>query len=158
MRNTTDKDTFWNDLRREKGVTLREMGAALNTDQATLSHYFTGMQLPSTPTSVKICDYFGIDYAIGAEEFNKAHEAWIAENPGSKKKRSHIRSRKFDVNNIPAEVSNVSELAKSLDVIEKCNTPSGRDSIMAKRDNILRLIYNKVDYDTYNEVVKVIDS
>lgn len=178
MGNTTcAKDTFWNDLRKQKGVTLKAVSAALDMDQATVSHYFTGMKLPSTPTSVKICDYFGIDYATGAAEFNKAHEAWVAENPGSKKKRSHIRSRKFDVKNISTTTSKpqvMNTLISDKDYFAPADVPvfTVPDTIElplptltvtakisdTKRDSILRLIYNKVDYDTYNEVVKVIDS
>jgi DNA-binding XRE family transcriptional regulator len=93
----TSKDTFWNQLRIEKGVTQKAMSEAVNIHPVSLSQYLTGCKLPSTPIAIKICDYFGVDYVTGAEEFNKAHEVWIAEHNGQSKKRSKIRKRKFDV-------------------------------------------------------------
>ena len=151
MKKTTAKDTFWNTLKKEKGVTLKDISKTLDLDQATLSHYFTGMQLPSTTWSVKICDYFGIDYVTGAEEFNKAHAAWVAENPGNKKKRSHIRSRKYDFDNISEEydfTANVPNTTVAANIGE----------CLPQRERLLRFLYSKVDYDIYNEVMNILNS
>lgn len=87
MGKTTQKDTFWNQKKQEFGVTLKQLSRDLDIDQALLSHFFTGRNLPSTDWSIKICDYFGVDYITGAEAFNAAHECWVAEHPGKSKQR-----------------------------------------------------------------------
>ena len=148
---TTAKDTFWNRLKSQKGSTLKQISKDLDIDQATLSHYFTGMHLPPTSWSVKICDYFGVDYATGAAEFNKAHEEWVAANLGNKKKRSHIRSRKYDVNALPAGLTyTVKEPITEV--------PAQLDVCVLNRDRLLRLLYGNIDYDLYNKVLNILDS
>ena len=167
-KNTTAKNTFWNRIRADKGVSLKTLSADLNMDQAILSHYFTGMTLPPTSVSVKVCDYFGVDYAVGAAEFNKAHEEWVAENPGAKKKRSHIRSRRYDVKNISADESKLQVMKTTIsdkeyfppvtECIAKESTLTESTIFSMKRDTILRCIYGEVDYDVYNKVVNIFDS
>ena len=155
MANTVSKDTFWNRQKINKGVTLEIISKDLGVDKADISHYLTGMKLPPTYVSVKLCDYFGVDYATGATEFNKAHEEWVAENPGSKKKRSHIHRRKFDINRYyePDSIESV----KSAESVS-APVPSEPSITSSKRDRLLRLMYDNVDYDTYVKVVSILDS
>lgn len=49
-------------LRKEKGVSQKELASSLNVSYKTISHYETGTSEPSIETIVKIKKYFNCDY------------------------------------------------------------------------------------------------
>lgn len=159
------KDTFWNRLRLAKGVTLTNMAQEIGIDQSWLSRCLTGSLIPSTPIAIKICDYFNVDYAEGAAEFNKAHEAWVQAHQGETKKRSPIRKRKFDVEKVPALAEKaVKKSAKAKNdlvdnVIRKLYGNISFDDFMTialcepTTKDLLEFAYNKVDVDTFMELL-----
>lgn len=192
-------DTFWHNLRKQKDVTLSQIGKELHIDASWLSRCFTGQALPPTKTAVAICDYFGIDYAIGATEFNKAHDAWVKAHPGKRDKSGNIRSRKFDTKNAtdapnvdikPTSASDtdnsvsdtnetskciipkLEEIATEVSEVPMSNTSSIKDikeflyhkisyddfMLVMKEtnsENILRVIYDMVDYDTFKTLYDI---
>jgi transcriptional regulator with XRE-family HTH domain len=181
MRNTdpsTVHKTFWNDQRLAKGLTLKQLAAEIHADTSWLHKVLTGQNLPSTPMSVKICDYFGVDYAQGAAEFNKAHEEWVAAHPGDTKKRSPIRKRKFDKTKAAADVDlssfNVEEKPTKRKYTRKQTKSTAElvNSVIRKLygniscddfltialceptvKDLLEYAYNKVDVDTFMELL-----
>ena len=150
------KDTFWCNKRIEKKVTLKAMSADLGIDKTTLCSYLTGARLPATSISIKICDYFGVDYVTGAEEFNKAHELWVSSNPGKKGKRSHIRKRKFDTTKVATTVD-VSEIEGELQVepdLASFSTPDQTTVPETDNKSFIEMIYNKVSYEVFMSFIK----
>jgi len=54
-------------LRREKGLSQRNVAADLGISQALLSHYENGAREPKLEFVVKMCNYYGVsaDYILG---------------------------------------------------------------------------------------------
>lgn len=148
-------DTFWNKLRIDKGVTLKTIGRELGVDHSWLSRIFSGAVLPATPVAIKICDYFGVDYAEGAAQFNKIHEDYVANNQG-KRKRSRIRSRKFDVDNVSTDTEPVQGPTVEISESEPESAPvtanlaiSGIKQPTALVSAVLKQLYNNISYDDF---------
>lgn len=166
------KDTFWNRQRLAKHMTLKKLAKELDSDIGYLSKCLSGAVLPSTPHAAKICDYFGIEYTIGATEFNKAHEQWIAEHPGKKKHRNAIHSRKYsnsavkptiEVNAPNSSDTSVPEIPDVTDaILDKLYGKIPVDDfnlILAKADpniDVLSITYGNVDRATYQEIYKLV--
>ena len=58
---------IFSSLRKEKGLSQREVAAKLGVSQALLSHYENGAREPKLEFVVKACDYFNVtaDYILG---------------------------------------------------------------------------------------------
>lgn len=95
--------TFWRELCKSRKISYVKLEQDLKVDKSYLCKCISGQLIPSTKVSILLCDYFNVDYAVGATEFNQAHADWLANNPGKFKKRSYVRSRKFDTSNIKQE-------------------------------------------------------
>ncbi len=54
-------------LRKERGLSQRQVAADLGISQALLSHYENGLREPKLKFVVKACDYYGVsaDYMLG---------------------------------------------------------------------------------------------
>ncbi|MBQ9756129.1 MAG: helix-turn-helix transcriptional regulator [Clostridia bacterium] len=65
------KDNKIAELRKEKGLTQRQLAKELCTSQANLSRWEKGVILPSVVECWKIADYFdvSIDFLCGRKEF-----------------------------------------------------------------------------------------
>lgn len=48
------------ELRKQKGITMKQLGAALGLAESTISQYETGKREPDLRTLVKISEYFGV--------------------------------------------------------------------------------------------------
>ena len=59
------------ELRQGKGLTLKEVSAALGLSLMAYAHYEHGDRQPSIDTIRKICDFFEIsaDYLIGRSDY-----------------------------------------------------------------------------------------
>lgn len=55
------------ELRKEKGVTLKQLGEVIGVAESTMSLYETGKRTPDFETLLKISEYFGVtvDYLLG---------------------------------------------------------------------------------------------
>ncbi len=170
-------DTFWHNLRKQKGVTLAQIGKELHIDASWLSRCFTGQALPPTKTAVVICDYFGIDYTVGATEFNKAHDAWIKTHPGRRDKSGNIRSRKFDTKNVtdapnvdikPIPASSTDNSVSDIDEFPNCIIPKLENGVTevskvpmsntSDIKDIKEFLYHKISYDDFMLVMKETDN
>lgn len=170
-------DTFWHNLRKQKGVTLAQVGKELHIDASWLSRCFTGQALPPTKTAVAICDYFGIDYVVGATEFNKTHDAWIKAHPGKRDKSGNIRSRKFDTKNAtetpimdvtPAPTFSTDNSVSDINETPKCIIPELEEVATEVSEvpmpnttgikDIKEFLYHKISYDDFMLVMKETNS
>lgn len=72
------------ELRKEKGISLKELGVAIGVAESTMSLYENGKRQPDYETLLKFAEYFNVsvDYLIGKSEFKnntefaKYYEAW----------------------------------------------------------------------------------
>lgn len=58
------------ELRRQRGITMRQLGEVVDLAESTISQYETGKREPDNETLLKISEYFGVTvgYLLGAEE------------------------------------------------------------------------------------------
>lgn len=73
------KDTFWNRLRVETNITIKELASYLHLSDGAVGMYLTGQAMPSESVIKQLCDYFSVDLLKGTQEFEKAHKTWDAE-------------------------------------------------------------------------------
>ena len=59
------------ELRKEKGITQKELSQAIGYAQSTISDWEKGNIEPTASAIIKICDYFDIsaDYLLGRKEY-----------------------------------------------------------------------------------------
>ena len=58
------------ELRKKKGITMKQLGEVVDLAESTISQYETGKREPDNETLLKISEYFEVTvgYLIGAEE------------------------------------------------------------------------------------------
>lgn len=58
------------ELRKSKGITMKQLGQVVDLAESTISQYETGKREPDNETLLRISEYFGVTvgYLIGAEE------------------------------------------------------------------------------------------
>ena len=58
------------DLRRDRGMTMKELGAILGVSESAISQYETGKRQPDNETLLRLSEFFGatVGYILGAEE------------------------------------------------------------------------------------------
>lgn len=137
---STEQVTFWQQQRLNKKVTLEQAANTMSIDYSYLSKCLSGAVLPSTPMAYRICDYFGVDYIKGAEEFNKAHNEWIIANPGKTKNRDKVHTRKYVV---PED--------HKAEVVSTASQPEIQP-VGSLSDNLLELMYGMVSYMDYENI------
>lgn len=56
-------------IRKERDLTMKEVGIAIGVGESTISQYETGKRQPDQQTLLKLADYFGVsvDYLLGRE-------------------------------------------------------------------------------------------
>lgn len=77
--------TFWSNKRIERKYTSKQLADILGCSDSCVFNYLTGKSLPDLVMMKKICDLFEVGYTEGAEEFNKAFEAWGEAHPNYKR-------------------------------------------------------------------------
>lgn len=142
------KDTFWNKQRVEKGLTAKDVGELTGISEKTISAYFTGFLMPDEQAIRTICDLFEIDFTTGSLEFQHAHRQYKAEH-NAPLKYSAKRKRKGQIDTVEDVLERLyGELScKEFVDIYKVIV----DGTVSDIDP-MRIIYNKVDYDTYNRI------
>lgn len=160
---TTTIKTFWNDLREQAGFTLDELSKSVDIDKSTLSKYLSGAKLPSSKSAAALCDFFGVDYDLGAEKFNEAHAAWVTSHPADHK-RSKIRKRKYSTKPETDDLFKdpVTDNKQLVDTItRKLYSVLSYDDFMTialcdpTPADLLKFAYGNVDYDLFEELMSV---
>ncbi len=68
------------ELRKQKGITAKKLGEAVNVAESTISLYENGRRSPDYDTLARIADFFGVsvDYILGREdEGTTSDPTWI---------------------------------------------------------------------------------
>lgn len=55
------------ELRKQRGITMKELGKVVGVAESTISHYETGKRQPDNHTLLALAEYFGVsvDYLLG---------------------------------------------------------------------------------------------
>lgn len=70
------KNNFWNQIRKERGVSFKYIGDILGRSATMVRYYFMGKQMPP-PEHIKLmCEGFNVDLEQGTAEFKKMHKTW----------------------------------------------------------------------------------
>ena len=157
------KDTFWNKVRVEKGLTLKEVGEYLHLTTTPVGMYFSGQLLPNDNIIRQLCDLFDVDFTTGSLEFQHAHRAWKAEyNPRLKYSAKGKDTPAFEVKEDSKEqIQFVEDVLNKLYGVVSCSefVACYLTIIGATRDaNISEILYGKVDYETYCKVCEIVIS
>lgn len=76
------------ELRKEKGISLKELGAEMGVAESTMSLYENGKRQPDYETLLKLAEYFGVtvDYLLrGDDNFERLPEELVILNRNAKK-------------------------------------------------------------------------
>lgn len=89
------KQTFWRKLIDSCHMTNKEIAKAIGVKTPNnISSYLSGALLPSEKLMKRFCDFYGVSYEIGIEEFKNANKEWLKEHnlpekvPGKRGRRS----------------------------------------------------------------------
>ena len=124
----TCKTNFWSTLRVDRGIKLKELADLLGFSDSAVGAWFSGQVLPKASVINDLCSFFDVDVDEGTRQFVLAHREWRAQN-----------NRPSATKNIPATRE------KSLDSI-------------STSDDILQLLYGKVDYTTFVRLTTVLSN
>lgn len=70
------------ELRKEKGMSMKELGEALGCSESTISLYENGKREPSFETLLKMGEFFGVTvgYLLGNEEKDPSQKAEVSDD------------------------------------------------------------------------------
>lgn len=70
------------ELRRAKGITMKQLGIAVGLAESTISQYENGRRQPDNETLIKLSSFFGVTvgYVLGAEKSTPSESGKRAEN------------------------------------------------------------------------------
>ena len=130
------KLTWWEKKRMEEGLIYRDIASVVGVGRTTINANFIGKEMPSQELSNRICDLFNVDYEEGYNHFMEGFKSYLYPE-----ERNH---------NVETDSTPVVEQEKLEP--KPYNWYYGDKS--SKNINILRKIYNLVDYDVFREVEK----
>ena len=69
-------------LRREKGISMKELGKKIGVAESTISQYETGKREPDFETQLKLGEYFNVsvDYLLRGEQYHEKTPALTAKD------------------------------------------------------------------------------
>lgn len=88
------------ELRKEKGISLKELGAEIGVAESTMSLYENGKRQPDYETLLKLAEYFGVtvDYLLrGDNNFERLPEELIILNRNAKKMSPEKRKKLLEM-------------------------------------------------------------
>lgn len=147
------KDTFWNKQRVEKGLTLKEISELVGEKEKTVSAYFTGFLMPSDSTIKTLCDLFDVDFHTGNLEFQHAHRDYVGEHDLTLKCSSKKKGKK----ELNSEEDVLDALYGVLSCKEFIDIYNAFDGYAGDTTDARRILYSKVDYDTYNRIIEILE-
>ncbi len=88
------------ELRKEKGISLKELGSVVGVAESTMSLYENGKRQPDYETLLKLAEYFGVtvDYLLrGGNEFERLPEELVILNRSAKKMSPENRKKLLEM-------------------------------------------------------------
>ena len=133
------KNTYWNNLRVERNIKVKEIAEYLNVSLSAAGGYFSGQIMPRELQIKQLCGLFDVPIDVGTEEFKKAHALWKSERKRSGVK---VQSGKKDK---PAEI----------EITVDMTAPQFEEPSVDNLD-IIKLLYGKLPYELFETVRKMI--
>ncbi len=88
------------ELRKEKGISLKELGAEMGVAESTMSLYENGKRQPDYETLLKLAEFFGVtvDYLLrGDDNFERLPEELVILNRNAKKMSPEKRQKLLEM-------------------------------------------------------------
>lgn len=87
------------ELRKGKGISLKELGAVVGVAESTMSLYENGKRQPDYETLLKLAEYFGVtvDYLLRGSEEERLPEELVILNRNAKKMSAEKRKQLLDM-------------------------------------------------------------
>lgn len=88
------------ELRKEKGISLKELGSIIGVAESTMSLYENGKRQPDYETLLKLAEYFGVtvDYLLrGENESERLPEELVILNRNAKKMSPENRKKLLEM-------------------------------------------------------------
>ena len=136
-----DMNSFWFRTWTESGYSLRDLGKKFGVTNSTVRCWFVGKFRPAKEKAIMVCDFFDVDPEKGIAEFENAY------------KRYHHLSTLSDLSEIQFEASAPVESSANTD---GQHVYAVAEDNIQKYDEVLELLYKKVDFHTYMKVVEVL--
>ena len=86
------KNNFWNQLRKERGISFSALGKILNCSTTAVRYYFMGYRMPSPDIVQKLCEGFDVDFEKGMQEFKDMYKAYKAGHKTSNSENTGVKS------------------------------------------------------------------
>lgn len=159
------KDTFWNKIRVEKELTLKEVGEYLHLTVTPVGMYFSGQLMPNDNVIRQLCDLFDVDFHTGNLEFQHAHREWKAERNQSLKYSAKGAVVKTEVPSFEVRDDGEEQVQFIEDVLNKLYGAVSCSEFVAcyltitgvtSDADILEILYGKVDYETYCKLREIV--
>ena len=162
----TFKDTFWCKQRVAKNLYTKEVAEMLGFEMSTVSQWFSGQHMPKDKHIRSICKLFDVDYNEGQLAFQKAHLEWKSEHDKRKTKfmnKDQKAPKEEEVALSSADkINNVAEVILALYSKISCEAfltvYNAITSGKPEDCDIERIIYQKVDFDTYKQIIAIMKS
>lgn len=139
----SSKSTFWNELRVKNGYSYQDLADTLGHDMSVVGKWFTGHTVPKEKSLRELCDLFGVDYALGKEEFVKACEAKKSAKRKNSKHTSNVK-KSTTVAVVPKK-----DADSDAGIFKDGPIEAIESSILKK---VLKSVYNKLDFDDYEDL------
>lgn len=132
-------DNFWQRLRVDAGYSFSDLSKLLGISKYTIADYFRGKSIPKESTLKKICDTFNVDYETGLREFTNAF--------------NQFTEMHSDVYIVTKNSHQVKPCKSSSAVNIKPIPISVAMKSAADFADILKMLYGKIPYDLFGELV-----
>ena len=151
------KGNFWSEQRVKNNIQLKDVAQAVGMSENAVGMYFSGQNMPNEGIIRQICDLFDVPFSEGQLEFQHAHKTWKAEHGA---KLAYSAKKPYQKKTTKTEINTVEDVLEALYGSLSC-----ADFIaiydFIKMDNItgidpLEVLYGKVDFETYQKIIKLI--
>lgn len=161
----TYKDNFWSVERVKKNLKITEVADMLGYKRGKVGMWFTGQIMPTDNEVAEVCKLFEVDFNEGQLAFQKAHLEWKAEHTHTLKYAGKCPTKtttKSETLSLVSSINNIAEVILALYGKLSCEAfltvynavTSGKPD----ECDIERLLYSKVDFDTYQQIITIMKS
>lgn len=167
----TFKNNFWSKKRVEQNVSIKDIADLLGIKTKTASSYFTGQQCPHEEQIKIICDFFDVDIIEGTREFINANKQYDATHKrvlqaSAKPVKAVKKTEKKTDKKVEIPPMTVTGFVDSRNRVEKLvygvlgydDFQTFRECLYDGTGDPLRVVYGKVDVDTFKIIEKALAS
>lgn len=151
----TFKDNFWSTERVKKGLSIKEIAELIGRGESQTGMFFSGQAMPSDTVIKELCDLFSIPFNDGQLAFQHAHRNWKAEHENKTLKTSAKKRKTHTISTVEDVLESLYSVLSCSEFLVIYNAICGNAD---KTIDPFAILYNKVDYKTFNKIKEIVDS